>query len=256
MTNIHPQWLTSLLTQKIASICFVGLSAALVGLMAINSKASTDTSITSTRATIPSAFLTFVLSLVYALLSALEHRSSIRPSSLISIYLGVSILFDTARARTIWLLDNANISAIPAVFTASLALKAVMLLLESTEKRSILLDEYRDAAPESVSGPYNLGAFYWLSTLFFTGYRKVLEREDLYPLDDELQSETLAKSMFGAWDKGLLESKRHVSIFASSPWAFHSRIHQKLTVPSRQCLTRPCRMHSQPRGLAPSPRPS
>ncbi|KND86897.1 Canalicular multispecific organic anion transporter 2 [Tolypocladium ophioglossoides CBS 100239] len=208
-------------SKRIVSLCFVGLSAALVGLLATDSNASADSAITHTRATIPSAVLTFVLSLVYVLLSVLEHRSSIRPSSLISIYLGLSILFDTARARTMWLLDNANVSAIPAVFTASLALKAVMLLLESTEKRSILRDEYCDAAPESVSGPYNLGVFYWLSTLFFTGYRKVLEPEDLFPLDDELQSEALAKTMFDAWDKGLLKSAPHISIFASWRSVFH-----------------------------------
>ena len=176
--------------------------------MTTSTKASADTSIPHTRASIPSAVLGFILSLVYVTLSALEHRSTIRPSPLISIYLGLSILFDTARARTMWLQDNASTSPIPALFTTILALKAMMLILESTEKRSILLDGHRDVAPESVSGPYNLGVFYWLSTLFFTGYRKVLDRNDLYPLDEELRSKKLAMTMVDAWDKGSLESKQ------------------------------------------------
>ncbi|RFU80509.1 abc transporter [Trichoderma arundinaceum] len=99
------------------------------------------------------------------------------------------------------MLPNADSSAIPAVFTTSLALRAVMLLLESTEKRAILLEEYKNVSEEGASGPYSLGVFYWLSSLFFAGYRKVLMHEDLYPLDDELRSELLAKRMLEAWGK-------------------------------------------------------
>lgn len=168
----------------------------------MNSSKLSSSAITYTRITIASSALTLVLSLLYALLSSLEHRSSIRPPFLISIYLALSVLFDAARARTIWMLPNADSSAIPAVFTTSLALRAVMLLLESAEKRSILLDEYSNVSEEGVSGPYNLGVFYWLSSLFFAGYRKVLKHEDLYPLDEELRSELLAKKISDAWKKG------------------------------------------------------
>ncbi|UNI16453.1 hypothetical protein JDV02_002885 [Purpureocillium takamizusanense] len=181
--------------KKTSSICFVLLSAALVGLWARNS------TITQTRASIPCAVLTFVLSIVYTILSSIEHRLSLRPSSVLSLYLGLSVLFDIARTRTLFMLDNASDSAIPPVFASSLALRVVMLLLESTEKRSLLLAKYNDAAPESVGGPYNLGVFYWLSTLFFTGYRKILEIGDLYPLDDELRSMGLAQKMSDAWGK-------------------------------------------------------
>lgn len=100
------------------------------------------------------------------------------------------------------MLENAGGSSIPAVFTANLALRAVMLLFESTEKRSILTDEYKNVSKEGASGPYNLGVFYWLSSLFFTGYRKILAHEDLYQLDNTLRSEHLAKKMSEAWAKG------------------------------------------------------
>jgi hypothetical protein len=100
------------------------------------------------------------------------------------------------------MLEDAGGSSIPAVFTASLALRAVMLLLESTEKRSVLTDEYKNISEEGASGPYNLGVFYWLSSLFFTGYKKILAHEDLYQLDDTLRSEPLAKKMSEAWEEG------------------------------------------------------
>jgi ATP-binding cassette subfamily C (CFTR/MRP) protein 1 len=168
----------------------------------VNSSKAPSSAITYTRATIASSALDLVLSLLYALLSHLEHRSSFRPSFLISIYLALSILFDTARSRTLWMLENAGESSIPAVFTANLALRAVMLLFESTEKRSILTDEYKNVSEEGASGPYNLGVFYWLSSLFFTGYKKILEHEDLYQLDDKLRTEPLAKKMSEAWAEG------------------------------------------------------
>ncbi|KAM0457365.1 hypothetical protein ACHAO4_003163 [Trichoderma viride] len=194
--------LTSSSFLKTTSICFIALSAALVGLWVVNSSKPPSSAITYTRATIASSALNLVLSLLYALLSHLEHRSSFRPSFLISIYLALSILFDAARSRTLWMLENAGGSSIPAVFTANLALRAVMLLFESTEKRSVLADEYKNVSEEGASGPYNLGVFYWLSSLFFTGYKKILAHEDLYQLDDTLRSEPLAKKMSEAWGKG------------------------------------------------------
>ncbi|KAL7924395.1 multidrug resistance-like protein [Trichoderma austrokoningii] len=193
--------------KKVTSVCFIALSAALVGLWVVNSSKLPSAAITYTRTTIAASALNLVLSLLYGLLSSLEHRSSFRPSFLISVYLALSILFDTARSRTLWMLENAGSSSIPAVFTANLALKAVMLLFESTEKRSILTDEYKNVSEEGASGPYNLGVFYWLSSLFFSGYKKILAHEDLYRLDDTLRSEPLAKKMSEAWRKVSDKSK-------------------------------------------------
>ncbi|KAK1241278.1 hypothetical protein MKX08_001252 [Trichoderma sp. CBMAI-0020] len=193
--------------KKITSTCFIALSAALVGLWVVSSSKSPSSAITYTRATIASSALNFVLSLLYVPLSHLEHRSSFRPSFLISVYLALSILFDAARSRTLWMLENAGGSSIPAVFTANLALRAVMLLFESTEKRSVLTDEYKNVSKEGASGPYNLGVFYWLCSLFFTGYKKILAHDDLYQLDDTLRSEPLAKKMSEAWGKVSDKSK-------------------------------------------------
>ncbi|EHK18104.1 uncharacterized protein TRIVIDRAFT_67316 [Trichoderma virens Gv29-8] len=86
-------------------------------------------------------------------------------------------------------------------------------------KPSILLDEYSNVSEESVSGRYNLGVFYWLSSLFFAGYRKVLKHEDLYPLDNELRSELLAKKKSDAWEK-VPGKRRPGALFSSWMGAF------------------------------------
>ncbi|TLD19247.1 hypothetical protein PspLS_09793 [Pyricularia sp. CBS 133598] len=181
--------------KTLASICYLGLSAALLGLWASDHGSGTTQTIT----TIPSAALTFVSSVAYAILSWLEHGRSIRPSSCLSAYLGVSILFDCARARTLWMLGDSR--TIPAVFTASLAIRAIMLILESTEKRSILLPELKGCSHEVTSGPLNRGVFFWLSTLFLRGYSKVLSLNDLYPLDEAMVSEVLYGRLAEVWDK-------------------------------------------------------
>lgn len=189
--------------EQAASVCFVAFSAALVGLWAINN-ASNDSTIPSSRATIPSSALTLVVSLLFTILSSLEHRASPKPSFITSIYLGLAILFDTSRTRTLWMLQNADRSSIPAVFSASLGLKALMFLLESTEKRGILVEEYRKGmAEEMFSGPYNRGIFWWLKPVFVAGYRRVIGLEDCYELAEDMKSKDLSQKLSAAWKKCL-----------------------------------------------------
>ncbi len=126
---------------------------------------------------------------------------SIRPSFVLDIYLFLSIIFDVARARTLWLIGLDR--TIPIIFTSSIALKAVMILLESTEKRTILKPHYKGYPLEATSGVFSRSIFWWLSSLFLQGYRKVLYLGDLFPLDRELYSESLYERLQFAWANGM-----------------------------------------------------
>ena len=77
-----------------------------------------------------------------------------------------------------------------------------MLTLESTEKRSILEARYKSYPPEATSGTFSRGVFWWLSSLFLTGYRNLLTLEDLFPLQKKLYSQTLQEQFQEAWDRG------------------------------------------------------
>uniref|UniRef100_L2GAL4 ABC multidrug transporter n=1 Tax=Colletotrichum fructicola (strain Nara gc5) TaxID=1213859 RepID=L2GAL4_COLFN len=90
---------------------------------------------------------------------------------------------------------------IPAIFTCTLALRAVMILLESTEKRRILVPQHKGYSKEVTSGTFNRSVFFWLTSLFINGYRNILKLEDLYPLDPKLASEPLYKKLADAWDQ-------------------------------------------------------
>ncbi len=163
------------------------------------STSSTDT-ITHTRATITTAVLTFVASLCFCLLSFYEHSRSIRPSFLLNIYLFLSILFDATRARTLWMLGEYH--TIPIVFTYTLALRTILIVLESTEKRRLLGPQHACISPEATSGAFSRVLFIWLTSLFAKGYRRVLKLQDLYQLTDELSSERLHKVFQKAWNDG------------------------------------------------------
>ncbi|KAI3540901.1 ABC transporter [Colletotrichum abscissum] len=158
-----------------------------------------STTITHTRATIPTAILSLIASIGLGLLSWLAHQRSVRPSFVLSVYLFLSILFDTARARTLWMLGPHQ--TIPAIFTCTLAVRAVMILLESTEKRRILVPEHKGYSKEVTSGTFNRSVFFWLTSLFINGYRNILQLDDLYPLDPKLASEPLYRKLAGAWDQ-------------------------------------------------------
>ncbi|KAF6819357.1 ABC multidrug transporter [Colletotrichum sojae] len=174
-----------------AAACLVALNLALLVLWA-------TTSITNTRATIPTAVLGLLASLAFCLLSWLEHDRSVRPSFVLSTYLSLSMLLDTARARTLWML--APDRTIPAVFTCALALRAAMIVIESTEKRRILVPEHKGYSREVTSGTFNRSVFFWLTSLFVNGYRNILKLDDLYPLDPKLASEPLYGKLAEAWD--------------------------------------------------------
>lgn len=87
-------------------------------------------------------------------------------------------------------------------FTASVALKFVLLLLEATEKRWILQPPYKSYPPEATSGILNRNFFIWLNSLFRAGFSKLLKVESLFRLDKHLVSERIHQRMDAAWTKG------------------------------------------------------
>ena len=142
---------------------------------------------------ISSAAVTLASSLCMLPLSALEHARSLRPSIIFNSYLFVTILFDVVVTRTLWLASR-NLAELTftRLFTSGLAVKVVMLLLESAQKTRWLVSwDVKEHSPEETAGVFGLGAFLWLNRLFLAGYQKVLTMDDLFPLDHGMISEKL-----------------------------------------------------------------
>ncbi|KAG0646471.1 abc multidrug transporter B [Hyphodiscus hymeniophilus] len=75
----------------------------------------------------------------------------------------------------------------------------MILITEAIEKRSILLDRYQDSSPETTSGIYSRSFFWWLNKLMTTGYGRVIQNEDLYPIDDVMKSAFLQDQGQRVW---------------------------------------------------------
>lgn len=111
------------------------------------------------------------------------------------------MVFDAVRLRTMWLVQYSI--TIRAMFTTSLAIKAILLVLEAKEKRRYLNNTDRKRSPEETSSVFSQSVFWWLNTLFLTGFRGVLSLDDLYPIDEEMSSEHLAESFARTWARML-----------------------------------------------------
>jgi len=165
---------------------------------------TTSTSL-RTRATITAAVLSLIDALGLCVLSHIEHLRSIRPSTIINAYMLLTLPFDIARTRTLWI-DNST-QSIAAVFSSTLAVKLLVLVTEAIEKRHILLDRYQSTSPEVTSGIYSRSFFWWLNTLMTTGFQRVISNDDLYPVDDNMNSGRLYDRAQDTWDRVIKKSK-------------------------------------------------
>lgn len=181
------------ITKAQQGLCLV-LSGLNVALCVLWSQQSRDSIITS----LPASGLALAASLVICILVHLEDRYTIKPANLTTLYLLVSLLFDAAQARTLFLRDS-NDSSLAAVLVAVIATKVVLVVLENQSKRSDLRSPYDKYPPEALSGPLNTSLFLWINSLFRTGWRKTMTVDDLFEIDQHLSSSRLTERMKQKW---------------------------------------------------------
>ena len=137
-----------------------------------------------------------VLKLVSALLmitlSTLDHSRSPRPSMLLTTYLALTLLLDATQVRTLWLSSHGESEiTYSATFSAAIALKVAVLVLEAQQKSAWVCWDSKEHSPEETSGVFSLGVFFWLNQILRVGNRKLLTVGDLYPLDSALNAQSL-----------------------------------------------------------------
>lgn len=152
-----------------------------------------------TLTSVPSAILSLVGALAIYPLSYLEHTRSVRPSTLLEVYLIASLLLNIPQARTLFLRHN-DIS-IAAVFAASIGAMLLLWILEARNKTKHLKYPYKEYPPEATRGVWNRTFFWWLNSLFVRGFKRILSLEDLYQTPPSLSSERLRDEMQAVWDQ-------------------------------------------------------
>ncbi|KAF2645937.1 P-loop containing nucleoside triphosphate hydrolase protein [Massarina eburnea CBS 473.64] len=141
---------------------------------------------------IAATVLKFVSSLILITLSMVEHGRNLKPSVLLNVYLSLTLLLDAAQVRSLFLSSaTKSETTYSAIFCATLALKAIILLLEAKQKTAWVRWDKKEHSPEETSGIFSLSVFFWLNKLFRLGYKKVLMIEDLYPLDSAMNTTLL-----------------------------------------------------------------
>ncbi|KAH9430121.1 hypothetical protein MCOR02_009841 [Pyricularia oryzae] len=169
-----------------------------------------------TSAAIPWATLGLAATCALFLFSAVEHRRSARPSSLIVAYLFIFVLTEATRARTYYLKKQTVAASITA---ANCCVKFVLLILEEQKKtlRSGSDGSRKKAASEDLAGPTNQTFFLWLNRLFLTGYRRAFTTTDLELISSPLYVKSI-RAQFHGMTNG--QTANGHSLFSSSTNTF------------------------------------
>ncbi|KAK7398601.1 hypothetical protein QQX98_012010 [Neonectria punicea] len=129
-----------------------------------------------------------VAGLAMIALSWAEHTASPRPSTTLKGYLVLTLIFDIAQARTLWL-EAVGPPWFAPLFTASVATKGLSLIVEAQHKTRWLLWDIQEHSPEEWCGIFGLALYSWLHRLFVMGYKTLLSIDNLYALDKDLSAE-------------------------------------------------------------------
>ena len=157
--------------------------------------------------TLAASIIALCAVLVLLGLSDIEHRRSIRPSPLIQAYFLFTILLDLPRIRTQWLLNQGPL--IPALSTVVLALRIVIVTVESLKKWKHSTLPPEATAPEYRQGIIGRTFFTWLNPLFFEGYKRDLGMEDLFQIDEDLKGKKLHARLLKQWKSGKALRAQH-----------------------------------------------
>ncbi|KAL3444260.1 P-loop containing nucleoside triphosphate hydrolase protein [Aspergillus insuetus] len=163
----------------------------------------------------------FAVSPFFAWLSYWEHTRSPRPSTILNVYLLGTILFDAARARTLFRMPGNHLIA--GIFTISVACKVLLLVLEALEKQGLLL-ESGEVAPEETAGILNRSFLWWFNPLLLAGYKQALTVDNLLTVDADIALERSKEEIRSQWaqarkNDGNSLLKVLVAVYRSELWA-------------------------------------
>lgn len=123
-----------------------------------------------TRLTLAAAALNFVAVFPLAVLCYFEHAFRAAPSFIIEVYLLLTVLFDIARIRTLWLMPPSAHVSLAAAEAAALAVKIFVGLAEAARKDQLVFPDVREKySVEQLSGFYGRSMFFWLASTLWNG---------------------------------------------------------------------------------------
>lgn len=111
---------------------------------------------------------------------------------------------------------------------ASTALAGVVAILEAVPKRKWGSIALYDKSPEESSGLYSIAFFAWLNPLIRLGNRKILDTDDLYPLDTRLSANKMSHLFQRNWTERPPDRSLSGVLFRSLFWPLVQPIPSKI----------------------------
>jgi len=155
---------------------------------------------TLTRTTLADGIVSLVSTLTLLVLADFEHCRTVRPSSIIQVFLFFTVLLGLPRLRTVWLVDGGYLVA--CLFTVTFVLRVCLLALESVLKWKHVTGDPEAIPQEERQGLFGRIFFWWLMPLFLKGYKRDIGMDDLYALDEDLKGTILWERLQKAWSVG------------------------------------------------------
>ncbi|KAM0810192.1 putative ABC transporter [Seiridium cardinale] len=140
-----------------------------------------------------------VAAIGYCILSPLEHKRSIRPSTPILLFLAAFLVSDTAQWALVTRDGRPNRGF--AVAGVATLLDLILLIVESSNKHQILLDRTAALSPEDTAGALSKSFFWWINSVLAEGYHTILQDDNLPRLDSSLSSTSLRKTSLRVWEQ-------------------------------------------------------
>ncbi|KAK6082594.1 ABC transporter [Seiridium cupressi] len=140
-----------------------------------------------------------VAAIGYCILSPLEHKRCIRPSTPILLFLAALLVSDAARWALVTRDDGPNRGF--AVAGVATLLDLILLTVESFNKHQILLDRTAALSPEDTAGVLSKSFFWWINSVLAQGYHTILQDDNLPRLDSSLSSTSLRKTSLWVWEQ-------------------------------------------------------
>jgi ATP-binding cassette subfamily C (CFTR/MRP) protein 1 len=177
-----------------------------------------------TKTTIVSAVVILFATFALAVTSNYEHYRNPRPSSPIGIYLVVTWVFDVAKVRSLLAIKHGKPLAYMQAVTA--AVKLGLIVLELKEKRAWFLDTKAFPAPESTANFFNRLTFFWVNPLLLRGYKKPLQENDLFEVQDQIVGEKNLLAFAERWEKCECVLSKYEGVVLTRRSQIHTRISQ------------------------------
>ncbi|AEO59326.1 hypothetical protein MYCTH_52715 [Thermothelomyces thermophilus ATCC 42464] len=158
------------------------------------------TTASRTKLTLAAAALNFVVVIPLSVLSSFEHVHRAAPSFIIEPYLLLTLLFDIARVRTLWLMRTTSHKQLAAVETVAVVIKIALSFSEAARKDDLVFPGVKEKyTKEQMAGFYGRSMFFWLGSVLWNGYTRYLVPSDLTgPRDDE-SAELLRQRFRSQW---------------------------------------------------------